>query len=91
LTSTLRPCALTLVACGSARGRSVRGVVQGPPRQLVEAVAQDVAATLLREFPAAAAVAVRVCKPHVAMPGALHSLGAFARPERASSSCMTRC
>ncbi len=51
-------------------------MVQGPPRQLVEAVAARVAAAVLRDFPAANAVAVRVTKPHVAMPGALHSLGA---------------
>ena len=57
----------------------VRAVVQGPPRQLVETVAEQVAAAVLRDFPAASAVAVRVVKPHVAMPGALHSLGAHAR------------
>jgi dihydroneopterin aldolase len=75
----------------AARGRSVRGVVQGPPRQLVEAVAADVAATLLRDFPAAAAVDVRVCKPHVAMPGALHSLGARARTRMHAEQSNTRC
>lgn len=54
-------------------------MVQGPPRQLVETVAEQVAAAVLRDFPLASAVAVRVVKPHVAMPGALHSLGAYAR------------
>jgi hypothetical protein len=44
----------------------------------VETVAEQVAAAVLRDFPAASAVAVRVVKPHVAMPGALHSLGAHA-------------
>ena len=58
----------------------VRAVVQGPPRQLVETVAEQVAAAVLRDFPAASAVAVRVVKPHVAMPGALHSLGALDAP-----------
>ncbi len=67
--------------CSSAHARvqprsCVRQVVQGPPRQLVEAVAQDVAAAVLRGFPLAQAVNVRVVKPHVAMPGALDSLGA---------------
>ena len=80
-------CALAGVRVRAARSQGadacaascVRAVVQGPPRQLVETVAEQVAAAVLRDFPAATAVAVRVVKPHVAMPGALHSLGAHAR------------
>ena len=56
--------------------RCVRNVVQGPPRQLVECVAHEVAKHILRGFPLAQAVSVRVTKPHVAVPGALESLGA---------------
>lgn len=69
----------------------VREVVQGPPKQLVEAVAEQVAAAVLRDFPAASAVAVRVVKPHVAMPGALHSLGARARTRMHAEQSNTRC
>ena len=67
----------TLLTPARARCRRscVREVVTGPPRQLVETVANQVAAAVLRDFPAASAVSVRVVKPHVAMPGALHSLG----------------
>lgn len=57
--------------------RCVRQVVQGPPKQLVECVAHEVAKHILRGFPLAQGVSVRVTKPHVAVPGALESLGAW--------------
>jgi dihydroneopterin aldolase len=43
--------------------RVVRGVVEGEPRNLVERVAEDVAAQLLRTTPARS-VRVRLHKPH---------------------------
>lgn len=48
---------------------TVREVVEGEPRQLVESVAEAVAAKLLRGTPAAA-VRVRVAKPHPPIAGA---------------------
>ena len=55
----------------------------------METVAEQVAAAVLRDFPAASAVSVRVVKPHVAMPGALHSLGAHT-PRQAVWRLLTR-
>jgi dihydroneopterin aldolase len=48
----------------------VRAIVEGPPRSLIEAVAEEIAQTLLREFPTTCAV-VTVRKPAVALRGAL--------------------
>lgn len=45
-------------------------VVGGTPRQLVEAVAEDLAARLLRDTPARA-VRVRIAKPHPPIAGAV--------------------
>jgi len=56
--------------------RCVRHIVQGPPRQLVESVAHEVARNVLGNFPLAHSVTVRVTKPHVAVSGVLESLGA---------------
>ncbi len=53
----------------SAVYRRVRTIVEGPPRRLIEAVAEEVAAALLAEFPAEA-VTVTVRKPEVALKGA---------------------
>lgn len=53
----------------SAVYKRVRAIVEGPPRQLIEAVAEEIAAALLAEFPAAA-VTVTVRKPEVALKGA---------------------
>ena len=51
--------------------KRVRGIVEGPPRDLIEAVAEEIAAALLAEFPAAQAVTVTVRKPEVALKGAI--------------------
>ena len=53
--------------------RICREVVEGPSCQLIEALAETIAARLLAEFEAAALaeVVVRVRKPRVALPGAL--------------------
>ena len=51
--------------------KRVRAIVEGPPRDLIEAVAEEIAAALLTEFPAAEAVTVTVRKPGVALKGAI--------------------
>ena len=53
----------------SAVYKRVRAIVEGPPRQLIEAVAEEIAVALLAEFPATA-VTVTVRKPEVALKGA---------------------
>lgn len=45
--------------------RQVRAIVEGPPLKLIEAVAEQIAATVLAEHPIVQAVQVRVRKPHV--------------------------
>ncbi|PRW56116.1 sulfotransferase isoform A [Chlorella sorokiniana] len=54
---------------------SIQEIVEGPPQQLIEAVAERIAGKVLGEHPGVAAITVRVAKPHVAVPGVLHSLG----------------
>lgn len=49
---------------------TVRAVVEGPPRQLLEAVAEEIAARLLM-MKRVKAVTVRVRKPQVKLPGPL--------------------
>lgn len=50
--------------------RVVREQVEGTSRDTLEAVAEQVAAALLRHFPLVDAVSVRVKKPGVPIPGA---------------------
>ncbi|MBI2871806.1 MAG: dihydroneopterin aldolase [Chloroflexi bacterium] len=50
--------------------RVVREVVEGEPRNLLEAVAQAAASRLLSDFPLAQAVRVRVAKPGPPIKGA---------------------
>ena len=45
--------------------RMAREIVQGPPVQLIETLAERIAAGTLDEHPAVEAVKVRVAKPHV--------------------------
>jgi 7,8-dihydroneopterin aldolase/epimerase/oxygenase len=45
--------------------RMAREIVQGPPMQLIETLAERIAAGTLDEHPAVEAVKVRVAKPHV--------------------------
>lgn len=54
----------------SAVYKRLRAIVEGAPRALIEAVAEEAAATLLAEFPARAVV-VTVRKPEVALRGAM--------------------
>ncbi len=49
--------------------KRIRAIIEGPPRQLIEAVAEEIAAALLAEF-SAEAVTVTVRKPEVALKGA---------------------
>jgi 7,8-dihydroneopterin aldolase/epimerase/oxygenase len=55
----------------SAVYKVVRGIVEGEPRQLIEAVAEEIAATILTEFPRVARVTVTVRKPEVPMKGSM--------------------
>jgi dihydroneopterin aldolase len=55
----------------SAVYRRVREIFEGDPRNLIETVADEIAGTLLAEFPAACAVTVTVRKPEVAIKGSI--------------------
>lgn len=53
----------------------VKHVIEGPPKHLVEAVAQDIADRVFDNLPLADTVKIRVEKPHVAIPGVLDGVG----------------
>eukprot|EP00887_Chlorella_sp_A99_P001418 scaffold8.g1418.t1 len=53
----------------------IREAVEGPPQQLLEAVAERLAAQLLERHPAVGAVQLGIRKPHVAVGGVVESLG----------------
>jgi dihydroneopterin aldolase len=55
----------------SAVYRRVREIVEGEPRNLLEYVANQIAAALLNEFPKARAVTVTIRKPEVAIKGSI--------------------
>jgi dihydroneopterin aldolase len=55
----------------SAVYKRVRAIVEGTPRDLLETVAEEIAQTILSEFPRASAVAVTVRKPEVAIKGSM--------------------
>lgn len=55
--------------------RIAKDIVQGPPRNLIEKVAEEIAATVLREEKLAEDITVEVKKPHVALPGELDYAG----------------
>ena len=55
--------------------RDIREIVEGPPQQLIEAVAERIAGKVLRDHPGVAAITISVVKPHVAVGGVLESLG----------------
>lgn len=61
---------LTLTVNYSAVHKAVRAIVEGPPRDLIEAVAEDIAAAVLAGFPPVARVEVTVRKPEVGLKGA---------------------
>ncbi|CAL1402517.1 unnamed protein product [Linum trigynum] len=55
--------------------RIVKEVVEGPPQNLLESVAQKIATKTLTNYPRISAVRVKVGKPHVAVHGPLDYLG----------------
>ena len=55
----------------SAVYKLVRRIVEGEPRELIEAVAETVAAEILAGFPPVARVTVTVRKPEVPMKGSM--------------------
>ena len=55
----------------SAVYKVVRGIVEGEPRNLIEAVAEEIAAAILTEFPHVVRVTVTVRKPEVPMKGSM--------------------
>jgi 7,8-dihydroneopterin aldolase/epimerase/oxygenase len=55
----------------SAVYKVVRGIVEGEPRQLIEAVAEEIAAAILTKFPRVARIAVTVRKPEAPMKGSM--------------------
>lgn len=69
--------------------KRVRAIVEGEPRNLIEAVAEEIAATLLAEFPTATEVGVTVRKPEVPLKGAMLA-GAGVRIQRQRESAHAR-
>uniref|UniRef100_A0ACD5ZXB6 Uncharacterized protein n=1 Tax=Avena sativa TaxID=4498 RepID=A0ACD5ZXB6_AVESA len=55
--------------------RIVKGIVEGPPHNLLESVAQSIANSTLLKFPQISSVRVKVEKPHVAVQGVVDYLG----------------
>lgn len=53
----------------SAAAKRIRAIVEGPPRHLIEAVAEDIATALLAEHPLARSVTVTLRKPEAALKG----------------------
>ena len=63
--------------------RDIRAVLEGPPAQLLEAVAERAAARVLGAHPRVTAVRLRIRKPHVAVGGVVESLGVEVVRQRA--------
>jgi dihydroneopterin aldolase len=55
----------------SAVYKLVRGIVEGEPRDLIEAVAEAIAVEILTNFPTVQSVSVTVRKPEVPMKGSM--------------------
>lgn len=53
----------------------VKEVLEGPPHNLLESVAQLIASNTLNKYPQISSVRVKVGKPHVAVHGSLDYLG----------------
>jgi len=71
----------------SAVYKVVRGIMEGRSRQLIEAVAEEIAAAILTEFPLVARVIVTVRKPEVPMKGSmLDAAGVRIRRSRSAGS-----
>lgn len=67
---------LVCPCCARCACRLVKKVVEGQRRQLIEAVAEDIAREVLQHSAKIGGVAVTVKKPHVAVPGQVDYLGA---------------
>ncbi len=64
---------------------TARAIVTGPPRSLIEAVAESIAAEVLRAQPRVRAVTVRVVKPDVRLGDSVRAVAAVEiRRERAT-------
>jgi len=71
----------------STVNKRVRAILEGPPRQLIETVADEIATALLAEFARAHAVTVTVRKPEVALKGTiLDAAGVRVHRERGQGS-----
>jgi dihydroneopterin aldolase len=71
----------------SAVYKVVRRIVEGEPRQLIEAVAEKIAVAILTGFPSVEHVTVTVRKPEVSMKGSmLDAAGVRIRRSRADES-----
>ena len=60
---------LALTISYSRIAKQVRAIVEGPPRRLIESVAEEIAERLLATEPLASAVEVTVRKPHAPLKG----------------------
>lgn len=67
------PCSSGLPALSACR--DIKAIVEGPPAQLIESVAERIAERILAGHPLVTAVRVGVRKPHVAVSGVVQSLG----------------
>lgn len=61
----------------------IRGIVEGEPCQLIEAVAERIASMVLREYPRVQCVDVMVHKPSAPIPGDFRDVVAAITRERA--------
>ena len=57
-------------------------IVQGKPRKLIEAVAEDVANAILAKYPQVVELSVKVEKPEAPIPGSFSSVGVIIKRER---------
>jgi dihydroneopterin aldolase len=74
---------LTKTISYSDVARRVRSIVEGEPRNLIEAVAEEIAADLISTFPLARAVTVTVRKPEAPVKGVFFdAVGIRVRRER---------
>ena len=64
---------------------AVRAIVEGPPKHLIETVAESVADYLLRGFPRLHGVEVELAKPQAPIPGAFDSVSVVIRRFRDGS------
>jgi dihydroneopterin aldolase len=60
----------------------VKAIVEGPPKKLIEAVAETIARDLLENFPKLQACRVNIVKPGAPIPGSLDSVSVEIYRER---------